>query len=306
MRVLVTGATGFLGRHVCKALESRGHKVRRFDRAAPGLYRLCHFDKLVHLAARVGGIGRNVAEPLQMLSENVAFDTSIVHLALERNAPIIGIGSVCMYPATAPLPLREDDIWNGYPEPTNGPYGIAKRVQLELLRAAHAQYGLPYTFLVLANLYGPSDHFDRDDAHVIPMLVKRAVDCRDSRGDFRIWGDGSPTRDFLYAEDAADAICRAVEAPATNCPVNVGTGAETSVNDAAHLILDAAWGYQPMRLVHIDDSKPQGQPRRVLDTTRAKELLGWTAATKIEDGIWQTVDWYLTHRESKPMIPVNN
>lgn len=293
MRVYVTGASGFLGKHVVRALEARGHEITRHE----------PYDCFVHLAARCGGIGRNVAEPYDMLADNIENDSHLVACAIGRPFPspltfkqcphFIGIGSVCMYPASASLPLREEDIWNGYPEPTNGPYGIAKRVQLELLRTAHAQYDLPYTFLVLANLYGPGDHFDREDAHVIPMLVKRAVEAKEKGEPLTVWGDGTPTRDFLYVEDAAQAIVAAVEAGPQNEAINVGLGQDVSILQVAakiaEILHDLDWQF--------DESKPNGQQNRVLSVGRLRERLGWCATTGIALGLQKTVQWYLDNRK---------
>jgi len=298
MRVYVTGASGFLGKHVVRELQARGHEVLYLANGCGFVGDLGSMNCVVHLAARCGGIGRNIAESFHMLRDNLENDVDVIGFTfddLTRNPPhFIGIGSVCMYPADAPLPLREDDIWNGYPEPTNGPYGIAKRVQLELLRAAHAQYGLPYTFLILANLYGPGDHFDREDAHVIPMLVKRAVEAKESGQPLTVWGDGTPTRDFLYVEDAARAIVAAVEAGPQNQAINIGTGRHWNIAAIAGYLRHIVHLEQPLI---FDVDKPKGQQNRSMDISRALAL-GWEAQTSYCEGLEKTVRWYLDNRQT--------
>lgn len=298
MRVAVTGHNGFVGRHVVDELHRLGHDVvrptgrpdLRDPTVATEAAGSC--DALIHLAARVGGIGRNRRRPADMAYDNAVMACNVVRACAQSGAHLVALGSVCAYPSETAVPFDESTIWNGYPEATNAPYGIAKRLLLTLCEAYAAQYNLTYCYLLPANMYGIGDNAGRG-SHVVPALIRKVLDAQE-RGDATVtlWGDGTPTRDLLYAEDAASAICRAVECQST-APINLGTGVETSIASAARMVADAA-GYRGSFV--YDRSKPNGQMRRMLSTHRAESVLGWRASTPLEIGIERTVEWYRAHR----------
>lgn len=304
-RFLVTGGAGFLGGHVVKALEARGAghvgvvRSREHDlrgaagcRAALELHRP---DVVLHLAATVGGIGANRENPGVFFRDNALMG---IHLVEECRAAgvakVVVVGTVCSYPKVLPVPFREDALWDGYPEETNAPYGVAKRALAVMLDAYRRQFGLRSAFLLPANLYGPEDHFDLATSHVIPALVRRLLEAS-ARGheDVVLWGDGTPTREFLHVRDCAEALCLAAERLDEPVPVNVGSGREVSIAELAALVQRIV-GHRGRIL--WDPAQPNGQPRRALDSSRARELLGFTARVGLEEGLREVVDWYRSHR----------
>ena len=297
-RILVTGGTGFLGQHIMRKLNrvclhakgiGREFDLRNLDDTSQILSEF-RPDIIIHLAATCGGIGANRAAPAQMIHDNLMMGANLVSAcaATQHSIKIIAVGSVCSYPADTPVPFKESDLWNGYPEPTNAPYGIAKRVLWSLLDAYHRQYGLKCAYLIPANLYGPGDHFDLETSHVIPAMIRKFCEAEPRRAMVTLWGTGAPTRDFLYVEDCAEAIIRAAQRIDMPQPINLGTGVETSISFLAAQIGQFV-GYDGP--VEFDTSKPDGQQRRCLDTLRAKELLDWQANTPLSEGLRRTVEW---------------
>ncbi len=308
MRIFVTGGHGFLGSHLVKRLRDVGHDVyspgrTRLDLAnakdIKDFFQYLPFprwdaiDIVIHLAATVGGIGFNQSNPVRCLNENLLMSTNLFQ-AMELNPPkkFIALGSVCAYPKYTPTPFVEDDLWNGYPEETNAPYGLAKRILLTQCQA-YRQKGLNAIYLLPANMYGPRDHFDLENSHVIPALIRKIAEAKESGGSVNLWGSGEATRDFLYVEDCVGAIIQAMENYDSGEPVNIGTGRETSIREVACMIAEIVG--VPERRLAFDSSKPDGQPRRVLETSRAKEF-GFTAKTTLEDGLRKTVEWYYANR----------
>ncbi len=300
-RVLVTGGAGFLGGFVVEALRRRGvaeifvprsSEYDLVDRAAcRRLVQEQRPEVVFHLAARVGGIGANRANPGLFL-----FDNAMMGLQLFEECRLGGVqklvvaGTICAYPKFAPIPFKEEDLWNGYPEDTNAPYGVAKKLLLVQSQAYRDQYGMSSVVLFPVNLYGPRDNFDLETSHVIPALIRKCVTARDEgRDEIVLWGDGSPTREFLYVEDAAEGLVLAAERYDSSDPVNLGTGEEISIRDLARLVADAT-GFRGR--ITWDPSKPNGQPRRRLDVTRARERFGFVAATSFADGIRRTVAYF--------------
>jgi GDP-L-fucose synthase len=295
-RVLVTGGGGFLGSHLVERLEAEGHDVfvaRRRD------YDLTRFDDaeqmfsdaqpelVFHLAAEVGGIGSNRANPGRYWYANLMMGAHVLELAREHaTKKVVITGTVCAYPKFSPVPFSEDDLWNGYPEETNAPYGVAKKTLLVGANAYRDQYGLDAIFLLPANLYGPRDNFDLESSHVIPALIRKMLDAE---GSVTLWGDGSPTREFLYVDDCARALQLAADRYDGPAPVNLGTGVETSIRELAETIADLT-GFAGE--IVWDTSMPNGQPRRKLDASRARELFGFEAETSLRDGLEKTIAWY--------------
>jgi GDP-L-fucose synthase len=302
--VTVTGGTGFLGRHVCRELESVGAKVEPVGRARYDLRHRTEIDRMlietrpdavVHLAAVVGGIGANRAHPGQFLYEN-----AIMGLELLEACRVAGVaktviaGTVCAYPKHTPVPFREEHLWDGYPEETNAPYGLAKKLLLVQCQAYRAEYGMNAIYLLPVNLYGSGDNFDLETSHVIPAMIRKFAEARDAGApSVTLWGDGSPTREFLYATDAARAFRLALERYDGPEPINVGSGEEMSIKDLVGLVAHVV-GYRGEFL--WDLARPRGQPRRYLDTSRAKELLGFEAEVRLEVGVARTVAWVETTR----------
>ena len=303
-RVVVTGGAGFLGSFVVERLQSRGAEVsvprhRTHDlvqlEAVRALIAEARPDVVIHLAARVGGIGANRAHPGSFFYDNLMMGTQLLHESWRAAVPkFVAIGTVCAYPKFAAIPFREEDLWNGYPEETNAPYGLAKKMLLVQSQAYRQEYGYDSIFLLPVNLYGPRDNFDPASSHVIPALIKKCVEARASGADeIIVWGDGSPTREFLYVEDAADGILLAAERYDRSDPVNLGSAYEISIKDLVQIIARLT-GFEG-RLVW-DTSQPNGQPRRKLDTSRAEAEFGFRSQVPFEIGLRRTIDWYLAQQ----------
>ncbi|HOM67794.1 MAG: GDP-L-fucose synthase [Chloroflexi bacterium ADurb.Bin120] len=305
-RICVTGGAGFLGTHLIKELRTRGAtdifipKIEDYDLVDPAAINRMLADSnpdvIIHLAAHVGGIGANREHPAEFFYDNLMMGVQLMHQAyLSGVEKFVAIGTVCAYPKFTPVPFKEDDLWDGYPEETNAPYGLAKKMLLVQSQAYREQYGFNSIFLLPVNLYGPGDNFDPRSSHVIPALIRKCIEARESGSDhIVVWGDGSPTREFIYVKDAARGIALATECYNESLPVNLGSGFEISIKDLAEKIArmtgfegDLVW----------DTSKPNGQPRRALDTSRAREKFGFEAQTDFDEGLQQTIDWYLKTSE---------
>ncbi len=303
-RVLVTGGTGFLGVHVCKGLRQRSVELvvpthAEYDlteqRAVRSLLAKERPDVVVHLAAEVGGIGANRANPGRYFFANAAMGINVIEesrrIGVEK---LVQVGTVCAYPKHTRVPFKEEDLWDGYPEETNAPYGVAKKALLVMLQAYRDQYGFNGIYLLPVNLYGPGDNFDLETSHVIPALIRKFVDARETGADHvDVWGTGSASREFLYVEDAARAIVMAAELYDGSEPVNVGAGREIRIRDLVDFIA-AITNYSGE--IRWDSTKPDGQPRRMLDTSRAKEYFGFEAQIDLEEGLRNTVAWWQAHR----------
>jgi GDP-L-fucose synthase len=296
VRTLVTGGGGFLGSHLVERLEHDGHEVVAARSADYDLTRMedtarmfddADAELVFHLAAEVGGIGANRANPGRYWYANLMMGAHVLEQARLHSTPkLVLVGTVCAYPKHAPTPFREDDLWNGYPEETNAPYGVAKKSILVGAQGYREQYGLASIFLLPTNLYGPRDNFDLETSHVIPALIRKMVEADD---EVVLWADGSPTREFLYVEDCVEGLVLAAERYDGPDPVNLGAGKEISIRDLAELVADVT-GYAG-RIVW-DTSKPGGQPRRSVDAARARELFGFEAKTPLREGLERTVAWY--------------
>ncbi len=306
-RVLVTGGAGFLGRYVVRKLRevgcseifvprSRDYDLVQMD-AVRRLFRDSEPDVVIHLAAKVGGIGANMRNPGRFFYENLMMGIQTMEVArLSGVEKFVAIGTVCAYPKNTPVPFREEDLWNGYPEETNAPYGLAKKMLLVQSQAYRAQYGFNAIYLLPANLYGPEDNFDPEYSHVIPSLIRKAFEARrEGRDRIVVWGTGKATREFLYVEDAAEAIVLAAERYDGPEPVNIGSGFEISIRELAELICELV-GFEGE--IEWDTSKPDGQPRRRLDTSRAREYFGFQAKTPLRDGLERTIRWYAEQQSS--------
>jgi GDP-L-fucose synthase len=306
-RVMVTGGGGFLGRAVVARLQatgvadtfvprSRDYDLRRRAEVERALVD-GRPDVIIHLAAVVGGIGANRENPGRFFYENAIMGIELIEAARQAGVEkLVTIGTVCAYPKFTPVPFAEDDLWNGYPEETNAPYGLAKKMLLVQSQAYRAQYGMNAIYLIPVNLYGPGDNFDPQSSHVIPALIKKCVDARE-RGDdaIEVWGTGAASREFLYVEDAAEGIVLAADRYDGAEPVNLGVGREITIRDLVELIVRLT-GFTGE--VRWDATKPDGQPRRALDTSRAQREFGFTAGTSFEDGLRTTIEWYERSRGS--------
>jgi GDP-L-fucose synthase len=311
-RVLLTGGTGFLGSFVAERLRARGCEAvfiprsREYDLvdrdAVRRLYRDARPDVVLHLAARVGGIGANRLNPGRFFHDNLLMGVHLIDEARRAGVEkFVQIGTVCAYPKHAPAPFREASLWDGYPEETNAPYGIAKKALLVQLQAYREQYGFPGIYLIPVNLYGPRDNFDLETSHVIPALIRKCVEAvEEGRDAVEVWGTGTATREFLYVEDCAEAILLAAERYDGPEPVNLGSGHEVSIRDLAATIAGIV-GFDG-RLI-FDPTRPDGQPRRVLDTSRAERLFGFRATTGLAEGLRRTLDWFLAHRREARLAP---
>ena len=303
-RVVVTGGAGFLGSFVVEKLRSRGCRdvfvARKEDydlrdcEAIQRVYRKARPDLVIHLAAVVGGIGANKMNPGKFFYDNAIMGVQLMEYARQfAIQKFVALGTICAYPKFTPAPFREEDLWNGYPEETNAPYGIAKKI-LQIQSAAYReQYGFNSIFLLPVNLYGPRDNFDLETSHVIPALIRKCIEANESGAkEIVCWGDGSPTREFLYVEDAAEAILLAAERYNKSDPVNVGAGYEITIRDLVSLIARLT-GFQGK--IVWDTSKPNGQPRRMLDVSKAEKEFGFRAKVSLEEGLRRTIEWYQVH-----------
>jgi GDP-L-fucose synthase len=300
-KILVTGGKGFLGSHVVHKLKEAGcnsivtFSSREYDlkdiyqiRSLLGLHRP---DIIIHAAAKVGGIGANVEKPAEFFYDNLIMGLQLMDEARKSNVlKFVTIGTVCMYPKHTPIPFKEEEIWNGYPAEDTAPYGLAKKMLMVQGQVYKRQYGYNSIFLIPANLYGPGDNFNPESSHVIPALIKKFVDAVDEKRDeVEIWGSGKATREFIYVEDAALAIVKATELYNETDPVNIGIGEEVSIKDLAEKIAELT-GYEGN--IVWNKSKPDGQPRRCIDVSKAKERFGFKAYTSLEDGLGKTIEWY--------------
>jgi GDP-L-fucose synthase len=300
-RITITGANGFLGKHLVRRFREAGYRnlleanrsrydltkiddiIRLYDEQKP--------DIVIHLAAKVGGIGFNLENPASLFYENIMMGVPLLHHGfLNKIEKFVSLGTICAYPKFTPVPFREDDIWNGYPEETNAPYGLAKKMLLVQSEAYRKQYGFNAVFLLPVNLYGPGDNFNPESSHVIPALIKKCVDAvENGEKEIVVWGSGRATREFFYVEDAALAILLATERYNKSEPVNIGAGFEISIRNLTELIVELT-GFTGR--VVWDDSKPDGQPRRMLDTSRALREFGFQAKTGFREGLAKTIAWY--------------
>lgn len=300
-KVIVTGGAGFLGKKVVERLKQEGYsdifvpRSAQYDLTEQSAVRSLLADVrprlIIHLAAQVGGIGANRLNPGKYFYDNLMMGVMLIEESRKaRVEKLVAIGTICSYPKFAPVPFKEDEIWNGYPEETNAPYGLAKKMLLVQSQSYREQYGFNSIYLMPVNLYGPGDNFDDTSSHVIPALIKKCVDAkRNNAPHIELWGDGSPTREFLYVDDAADGIVAGAQSYDGSEPVNLGSGHEISIKDLAVKIV-ALTGYTGE--IRWNTSQPNGQPRRLLDTRRAQEKFGFKAQTSLDQGLRATIEWY--------------
>ena len=304
-RICVTGGAGFLGTHIIRRLKEHGAReifvpqypeydlvreadiIRMIDTAKP--------DIIIHLAAKVGGIGANREKPGEFFYDNLMMGVQLIHQSwLKGVEKFVAIGTICAYPKFTPIPFKEEDLWNGYPEETNAPYGLAKKMLLVQSQSYREQYGYNSIFLLPVNLYGPGDNFNPASSHVIPALIRKYLEAKEQgANEIVAWGDGSPTREFIYVEDAAEGITLATQKYNSSEPVNIGSSFEISIKDLTETIARLT-GFNGS--IRWDTTKPNGQPRRKLDTTRAREAFGFEAKTDFEEGLKRTIAWYANER----------
>jgi len=306
-RVIVTGGAGFLGSFVVEQLRAKGcrqiviPRSRDYDlvqmEAVQRLYAEANPDIVIHLAARVGGIGANQANPGRFFYDNLLMGSQLMEVGRQLGLrKFVALGTICAYPKFAPIPFKEEDIWNGYPEETNAPYGLAKKMMLVQSQAYRQQYGFNSIVLFPVNLYGPRDNFDLETSHVIPALIRKCAEAQQAgRSEIVLWGDGTPTREFLYVEDAAEGILQASEQYDDSLPLNLGTGEEVTIKNLA-LMIARELGYQG-RIVW-DTTKPNGQPRRCLDVSRIKQMIGFQAQHSLQAGLRKTIQWFQANQAS--------
>src|SRR6266571_5342092 len=306
-RVLITGGAGFLGSFVVEKLRQRGCKdifvPRRKDydlvemEAVKRIHKDTQPNMVIHLAARVGGIGANQANPGKFFYDNLMMGAQLMEVGRQAGVEkFVTISTICAYPKFTPVPFKEEDLWNGYPEETNAPYGLAKKMLLVQAQAYRQQYGFNTIYLLPVNLYGPGDNFDPETSHVIPAIIKKCMDAVVSEArEVVLWGTGKPTREFLYVDDAAEAVVLAAERYNGAAPVNVGYGSEISIKDLA-LLIASLTGFGGS--IIWDTTKPDGQPRRSLDVSKAERLFGFRAQVSFQDGLRRTIDWYKSVRRS--------
>jgi GDP-L-fucose synthase len=304
-QVCVTGGAGFLGRVVIRKLEERGVKdifiphIEDYDLIKlDDINRMlsnANPDLIIHLAASVGGIGANLEHPAEFFYDNLMMGVQLMHRAWETGVEkFVAIGTICAYPKFTPVPFKEENLWDGYPEETNAPYGLAKKMLLVQAQSYRQQYGYNAIFLLPVNLYGPGDNFNPNSSHVIPALIRKCIEAIDEdRDELTVWGDGSPTREFLYVEDAAEGILKAAEFYNKSDPVNLGSGSEISIKDLVNLITNLT-GFTGKLI--WDKSKPNGQPKRALDTSLARKEFGFIAEMPFEEGLKNMIEWYRQNR----------
>lgn len=300
MKVLVTGGRGFLGKALCSYLFTKGHDPISFASSSCNILNCESFnhllyrtkpDAVIHLAAKVGGIGANKKNPAVFAYQNLQMGINVIDSCHRAGVKKVVIaGTICAYPKFTPVPFKEESIWNGYPEETNAPYGLAKKMLLVLCQSYRQQYGDNFIYLLPVNLYGPGDNFDPESSHVIPAMILKMHEAKVNNSNYVVlWGDGSPTREFLYVKDCAKAFCSALEKYNDPKPVNIGSGKEISMRDLAAVVQNVV-GYKGK--ITWDSSMPNGQPRRCLDVTRAKEKLNWVSDTELDDGLRKTYEWF--------------
>ena len=304
-RACVTGGAGFLGSHLVEAMKKRGVskifvvRSKDYDLRDPtsirSLLKDVSPDIVVHLAGRVGGIGDTRAHPAEFFYDNLIMGVPLLHESWRAKVEkFVALGTVCAYPKFTSVPFREEDLWNGYPEETNAPYGVAKKMLLVQSQAYRAQYGFNSIYLLPVNLYGPNDNFDLESSHVIPALIRKCVEAKERRDkEITVWGTGKPSREFLYVDDAAEGILLATERYNGSEPVNLGSGTEITIKDLVHMIAELT-GFAGN--IIFDPTKPDGQPRRSLDTSKAEKLFGFRAKTSLEEGLSRTIESYMRNR----------